>query len=69
MPLPSPKGNQEKQSFVAQCMSDEAVKKEFPNQKQRAAVCYSQYKQAKKIKGCENLDWDNFSGDGYIILL
>ena len=50
-------------------MSDEAVKKEFPNQKQRAAVCYSQYKQAKKIKGCENLDWDNFSGDGYIILL
>tara|TARA_B100000700_G_C14302216_1_gene515374 strand:- start:76 stop:285 length:210 start_codon:yes stop_codon:yes gene_type:complete len=69
MPLPSPKGKQNEQSFVSSCMSDDGMKKEFPNQKQRAAVCYSQYKQAKKVKGSENLEWSDLSDEEYIILL
>ena len=69
MPLPSPKGKQNEQSFVSSCMSDEGMNKEFPNQKQRAAICYSQYKQAKKAKGSEFIEWSDVSGEEYIILL
>ena len=31
-------------------MDDAAMLKEFPNEKQRVAVCYSQYEQATKSK-------------------
>lgn len=42
MPLPSPKKKEEKQDFVKRCaVDDENMKKEFPNEKQRWAVCYS----------------------------
>ena len=69
MPLPSPKSTQSEQSFVSSCMSDKAMNKEYPNQKQRAAVCYSQYKQAKRSKSSENVEWADVSAEEYIILL
>ena len=49
MPLPSPKGTQDKASFVSSCMCNSMINDEYPNDKQRAAVCYSQWKRAK---GC-----------------
>jgi hypothetical protein len=48
MPLPTPKKNQEESDFIASCMGSETMNKEYPNQKQRAAVCYSQYSRKKK---------------------
>ena len=39
MPLPSPKGTQKEDSFMQRCMSDNAMNKEYANNKQRAAVC------------------------------
>ena len=69
MPLPSPKGRQNEQDFVSSCMSDQGMKKEYPGQKQRAAVCYSQYRRAKKAKGSENVEWSDVSSNEYIILL
>ena len=48
MPLPTPKKNQEENDFIASCMGSETMNKEYPNQKQRAAICYSQYKRKKK---------------------
>jgi len=47
MPLPSPDKDQGKDDFVNICMDDTKMLNEFPDDKQRAAVCYSQYEKAK----------------------
>ena len=44
MPLPSPKGQQEKDKFVSSCIGDKDMIEEFPDQKQRTAFCHSQWK-------------------------
>ena len=61
MPLPSPKGNQEKDNFISSCMGDSKMKKEFPDSKQRAAVCHSKW---KKAKAEEESDAKNYPGKG-----
>ncbi len=48
MPLPMPKKNQEEDSFIASCMSSDTMSKEYPNQKQRTAICYSLFNRKKK---------------------
>ena len=49
MPLPEPnKQNQEKEEFVNICMDDTKMLNEFPDDKQRAAVCYSQWEKSSK---------------------
>lgn len=54
MPIPSPKGKQSKDNFISSCISDEKMIEEFPDRKQRAAVCYSQW---KKSKGTVEIDF------------
>ena len=69
MPLPSPDKNQDRNSFTSDCMSDPKMKDEFPNPKQRLAVCHSQNKR-KKAKGAEGMkwvDWDYEENYYYII--
>jgi len=54
MPLPSPSGEESEQTFVSRCMSAEVMQGDFPDQKQRVAVCYSQWRKAKgEKKGLE----------------
>ena len=49
MPLPIKQKDEKRGKFISRCMSDPVARKEFPDGKQRAAVCYSQYdKKAKK---------------------
>jgi len=56
MPLPKPNPKEEQSKFVSRCMSDGIMNKEYSNEKQRAAVCYSQYKRRKKTaKG--SVEW------------
>ena len=43
MPIPKPEGNESEQQFMSRCMSDEVLLSEFPDQEQRAAVCYRQW--------------------------
>lgn len=50
MPLPSPRGKQDRNSFINSCVSSNIMVKEFPNQKQRLGVCFSQWHAAKKKK-------------------
>ena len=64
MPLPKPSDEKESE-FVSRCMSDNKMSKEFPNNKQRVAVCHSMYRKAKKSKG--SVDWDDVSDDPFII--
>ena len=44
MPLPKPKKGESQSQFVSRCMGNETMKKEYPDQKQRAAICYTQWK-------------------------
>lgn len=57
MPLPKPSKKENEQEFVSRCMGDEMMLKEFKDQKQRAAVCYSQFRTREKIKG--EASWDD----------
>lgn len=46
MPLPEPKATEKTPAFVSRCMADPTMTKEYPDEKQRAAVCYSQAKKS-----------------------
>ena len=43
MPLPKPTPGESQKDFIARCMSD--AKSEFPDQDQRLAVCYTQWRE------------------------
>lgn len=67
MPLPKVNKNETEQEFISRCMSDEIMLTDFKDQKQRAAVCYSQYKIRHKAKG--ETSWDNVrQGDSLNLL-
>lgn len=42
MPLPKRNKNEDKDKFVSRCMSSEVMKKEYPDNSQRVAICISQ---------------------------
>lgn len=48
MPIPKPKENEDSSKFVSRCMSSEVMKKEYPDQKQRVAICLGQTKKKTK---------------------
>lgn len=47
MPLPMPKKGESQGDFVARCMDNAVMKREFKRQGQRVAVCYSQFRKKK----------------------
>jgi hypothetical protein len=57
MPMITPKKDEKEQEFVSRCMADDMVQKDYKDQKQRAAVCYSQFKRRMKNKG--EASWDD----------
>jgi hypothetical protein len=42
MPIPSRRKDEEKDSFVSRCMGNETMKKDYPDSKQRVAICIQQ---------------------------
>ena len=44
MPIPKPENNENSQKFVGRCMSNETMKKEYPDAQQRIAICLGQTK-------------------------
>lgn len=42
MPLPKQKKGESDKDYINRCMSDDIMNKEFPENKQRAGVCYSE---------------------------
>lgn len=67
MPLPKPRKKESEQEFVSRCMGDEMMNEEYKNQKQRAAICYSQFKIRNKSKG--EASWDDIrKGDSLNII-
>jgi hypothetical protein len=48
MPIPSRNKDEDRQKFIARCMSDEVMKKDYTDTKQRIAVCLGQTKKDSK---------------------
>lgn len=48
MPLPIPRPNEERQNFISRCISNDTMKRDFPDQEQRAAVCFRQWRSKKR---------------------
>lgn len=46
--MPKPSSGETQQEFVSRCMGDEAMRSEFPEQEQRAAVCHTQWREHQK---------------------
>lgn len=76
MPIPSPKGKEKQDDFVSRCMGDKVMNSDYKDQKQRAAVCYSQWRKAKKKKKAKGSSeeplWDEqiiASEDGDCVIL
>ncbi len=65
MPLMKPEKSEEQKKFVSRCVGDSSMVEEFPDQKQRIAVCYSQFK--RKAKASESLDWEDSADESFII--
>ena len=73
MPIPSKKTNEDKQNFVQRCMSNETMKKEYPDSKQRVAICLGQTRKGKSsliedvhdnlmaCNGSWDDEWDEFT--------
>jgi hypothetical protein len=50
MPLPTPNKDESKDAFISRCAGNDTMNNEFPDQDQRLAVCYSQWREKKENK-------------------
>lgn len=50
MPLPRPKENEDYQEFIERCMADENAVKEFPDSRERRAVCEQKWESGEMKK-------------------
>lgn len=57
MPIPDRKKNEDKQNFVARCMGDETMKKEYPDNKQRIAICLGQTQSSLIEQVCDIIEY------------
>lgn len=48
MPIPKKEKNEDRQAFISRCMGDNVMKKDYPDTKQRVAICLSQTRQNTK---------------------
>ena len=63
MPIPSRQDNENNSDYMSRCMSDAIMKKEYPEDKQRVAVCMS-----KATEDCDKIEAASFAigyEDGY----
>ena len=44
MPIPRPEHDETMTEYIERCMGDSVMKKEYPNNKQRIAVCAVQWR-------------------------
>ncbi len=53
MPIPKPKDNETEEEFISRCMGNDTMNEEYPENDQRAAVCYSSYRRNKAEQDIE----------------
>jgi hypothetical protein len=59
--MPLPKRKQDRKGFMSSCMSSPAMNEEFPDAKQRAAVCNNKW---SKVQGSIVIDLFDPDDDG-----
>jgi hypothetical protein len=65
MPLPQRKKDESKENFLSRCMTDNVMKKEYPNNEQRVAVCMS--KASAGLSAVESADFQyNVENYGFV---
>ena len=64
MPIPKPNTDEKQAQYISRCMSNSAMKKEFPDQKQRTGVCVNSWKKAKG----ENMESEKRDEQGRLIV-
>jgi len=47
MPIPKPRAGEKESKFIERCMSNETMVREYPDNKQRIAVCYQGWRDKK----------------------
>jgi hypothetical protein len=50
MPLPTPNKGESKDDFISRCAGNETMNNEFPDQDQKLAVCYSQWRKKESME-------------------
>lgn len=48
MPMPTPRKNEDQKAFISRAMGDETMRRDYPDEKQRAAVAYSQWRRSRR---------------------
>ena len=51
MPIPKPKDNESQDEFVTRCMGNDTMNEEYPENDQRAAICYQTWRDRNKAIG------------------
>lgn len=69
MPIPYPSKNEKQNDFISRCMT--SLKNENKPHNVKLGICFTTYKRAKnknKSKGSdEEPNWDDYSGEGFLI--
>ena len=67
MPIPKPEKNEERKKFVARCMDDGTMLKEYPDNKQRIAICLGQASFSNEssilAEVCESIEYIRMAED------
>lgn len=58
MPIPKPKAGEKEEEFISRCMGNGTMNKEYPDEKQRAGVCYTQWRERDYSEFIENNTYD-----------
>lgn len=75
MPLPSPKSNESRGDFIARCMANPTARSDFPDDKQRGAVCFRQWRERNKDHSMTDISFTDVvmldglrrTDDGYLV--
>lgn len=60
MPLPSPNEGENQREFIARCMGNDTSKQDYPDNDQRLAICFQQWRR-RNMRG-ELMPWNNIAG-------
>jgi len=48
LPIPKPRNNESEDEFISRCMGDDVMNQDYPDEDQRAGVCYTQWENRDK---------------------
>lgn len=60
MPIPTPKKNESQEKFMDRCLSSDVMNKEYPDDKQRYAICANQWEDKEKKEMSDKIEKRSF---------